>query len=329
MEFLQNPIHAESLAAADLPPELLVNILSRLPVKSLCQFRCVSKSWLALITHPRFVRMHLTQTHREKLFITDKKYSIYSVDLESITYDVDKVDAAKIDITAFESDLKDMRNLWVIACNGLLFFNLGKCLWLYNPSTRERKQVPDFDFMMSTELGFGYADSIDDYKLVRLHRIGQIVDVYSLRKNSWTSIKHDLCIKYMIRKLTGFPLNGAIHWWINGIECKTEIIAFDLVEEKFKTLPLPSEFHNSFLGVFRGYLCSSNGFECDTYQFWIMKEYGVKESWTRILKVNLTVISFPYLPLSSNKVIEVVGTILVLSRGASNAKLLKNTICHT
>ncbi|KAK2654291.1 hypothetical protein Ddye_014147 [Dipteronia dyeriana] len=372
MEFLQNPIHAESITAAHVSSELIVDILSRLSVKSLCRFRCVSKSWLALITHPRFVRMHLTQTQREKLFIRDKKYSFYSVDLESITYDVDKVDAAKIDITAFKSDLKYMR-LWVGSCNGLLCINLGKCLWLYNPSTRERKQVPDFrSFYLTKPAGFGYADSIDDYKFVKLHCTEQIVDVYSLRKNSWTTIKYDLCIQFMIGNGTGISLNGAIHWAKHNSRRAAEIIAFDLVEEKFKTLPLPSvpeeEYRYSLLGVFRGYLCSSKANRSNnSWQFWIMKEYGVKESWTRILKVDLTGFSFCHLqPLcylkDSNKVVlykytefgvntyerlvfynqeyqkvkeidvdgiqrEVVGTILVLTRRASNAKLLKNTIC--
>ncbi|KAK3217952.1 hypothetical protein Dsin_011922 [Dipteronia sinensis] len=232
--------------------------------------------------------MHLAQTQRKKLIITDKiEKSLYSVDLESITYDVDKVDAVKIDIAAFESDLEDMRNTWASSCNGLLCFNLGKYLWLYNPSTTERKQVPDFHFGKNIKLGFGYADSIDEYKFVRLRR--KIIDVYSLRKNSWTSIQHDLRFRYIIHNRWGFTLNGAIHWGIYNIEFES-ILAFDLVKEEFKTLPLPSvpehDYNPFSLGVFGGYLCTSKAEGRDRFQFWIMKEYGVKASWTRILTVN-------------------------------------------
>ncbi|CAN6205775.1 unnamed protein product [Urochloa humidicola] len=43
---------AERLAAAYLPDDLIVDILSRLPAKSLCRFVCVSKSWHALVSGP-------------------------------------------------------------------------------------------------------------------------------------------------------------------------------------------------------------------------------------------------------------------------------------
>nr|TKW35368.1 hypothetical protein SEVIR_2G366600v2 [Setaria viridis] len=50
----------QSPPAAYLPQDLVVEILSRLPTKSLCRFKCVSRSWHALISDPahrhRFVQ---------------------------------------------------------------------------------------------------------------------------------------------------------------------------------------------------------------------------------------------------------------------------------
>ncbi|KAF8668783.1 hypothetical protein HU200_051974 [Digitaria exilis] len=42
--------------ASELTEDLLVEILSRVPYKSLCRFRCVSRGWSVLISHPEHRR---------------------------------------------------------------------------------------------------------------------------------------------------------------------------------------------------------------------------------------------------------------------------------
>ena len=49
----------------ELPEDVLGDILVRLPVKSLVRLRCVSNSWLSLITHHTFVRLHLNYHHHD------------------------------------------------------------------------------------------------------------------------------------------------------------------------------------------------------------------------------------------------------------------------
>ncbi|KEH37624.1 putative F-box domain-containing protein [Medicago truncatula] len=44
--------------------ELIAEILSRLPVKTLMQMKCVCKSLKTLISHPSFVKMHLHRSPR-------------------------------------------------------------------------------------------------------------------------------------------------------------------------------------------------------------------------------------------------------------------------
>ncbi|KAI3951233.1 hypothetical protein MKW92_050425, partial [Papaver armeniacum] len=41
---------------------VLCDILSRLPVKSLMRFKCVSKSWCSLIKDPYFIDLHFSRS---------------------------------------------------------------------------------------------------------------------------------------------------------------------------------------------------------------------------------------------------------------------------
>lgn len=55
-----------SFTIPTLPTELIVRILSRLSMKSQLKFRCVSKSWHALIFNPQFVKTHLSVSAKNK-----------------------------------------------------------------------------------------------------------------------------------------------------------------------------------------------------------------------------------------------------------------------
>ncbi|KAL6905529.1 hypothetical protein ACP4OV_003130 [Aristida adscensionis] len=57
----------EGSPAAALPDDLVVEVLARLPARSLCRFRCVSRSWRALISDPAH-RRRLAQTLSGVLF---------------------------------------------------------------------------------------------------------------------------------------------------------------------------------------------------------------------------------------------------------------------
>ncbi|KAM0913655.1 hypothetical protein ACQ4PT_012009 [Festuca glaucescens] len=52
------PAEGATTAAATLPDDLIFDVLSRVPVRSACRFRCVSRGWCALISDPAFVAVH-------------------------------------------------------------------------------------------------------------------------------------------------------------------------------------------------------------------------------------------------------------------------------
>ncbi|TXG64902.1 hypothetical protein EZV62_011896 [Acer yangbiense] len=175
--------------------------------------------------------------------------------------------------------------------------------FVYNPSTREFKKIPNIESekesydMVSTLHGFGYAESIDDYKFVRVFIKRKIIQIFSLRNNSWKTIKCDFPFsteRQIFHWLHGIPLNGAVHWVVDVFDYKLkhysrQIVAFDFVEEKLKTLSilnqlLPLHMLTKFI-MLGDYLCIFNH---SLSEFWIMGEYGVEQSWTRIsVEVNI------------------------------------------
>ncbi|KAL5737000.1 hypothetical protein ACOSQ2_031788 [Xanthoceras sorbifolium] len=225
-----------------LPRELIMNILSRQPVKSLCRFRCISKPWLALINHPGFVKLHLSQTRGgQRLFLFGK--SLCYVDIESISINDDNANVAGIKVVFpwFESETN----------------------------------FPGFEYDDASH-GIGYVESIDDYKFIQIYNDARKgIDIYYLKKDSWTNVKNDFhgeCIKFW-----GATLNGAVHWMFEGNNGSIVIV---LNNHLYSVIQ--KQFDHKVYGP-------SN-------QLWIMKDYGVKASWTRILIFYeiLTAISFSF-----------------------------------
>lgn len=68
------------------------------------------------------------------------------------------------------------------------------------------------------------------------------------------------------------------------------IVAFDIGAGALKFLPLPAKFpkkdtvHHS-MAEFGDYLCFVCGYADLRNDIWVMKEYGVKESWTKLLSI--------------------------------------------
>ncbi|VVA33924.1 PREDICTED: F-box/kelch-repeat [Prunus dulcis] len=295
-----------------LPWELIVEILSWLPVKSLGRFRCVSKPWNALIADPNFIKMHFNKTsenddvfyqRRRLIFNEPGCCSLYSVNLDQLILNQNN-DHGADDLIAPEAhlvcgDLPSYRVVDLFYCDGLLLCKLAEMpmtIYLVNPTTGESEELPEAPDNIQ-HLGFGFDHSTDDYKVVSAVFYDMLVFcVYSLKTGSWEELECSLPYSgaYTFHAVL---LNGTLHWIMETPDQTSMIVAFLLEEEQAGEIPLPVEYSSDagdcVLGVFRDCLCLTHCSDERTYnEFWVMNEYGEGQSWTKIK------ISIPYSELS-------------------------------
>jgi hypothetical protein len=193
------------------PPEtflcedLMMEILSRLPVKTLLRFRCISKSLKSLISNPPFVKLHLQRSQKNinlllKFTYYLRTFSLVNNSLSTIVEDFD-----------FGSKLKSKFKV-VGSCNGLVClvaeYSFKRsctrylvCLW--NPSTNSKsykvRSVHSKNICRPFPMfGFGYDSLSDNYKVIIVHfknsknyvSIESEVNVYDKRRNCWKSIQN-------------------------------------------------------------------------------------------------------------------------------------------
>ncbi|XP_057418423.1 F-box protein CPR1-like [Lotus japonicus] len=322
-----------------LPDELTVQILLRLPVRSLLRFKCVSKLWLSEISDPKFAKSQFdlatSPTHCLFLDFNDQ------FEIESLDIDEPESAIAVVNIP-FRLPLSLPRSgkcLEVLgSCRGfvLLLTHLGY-FCVCNPSTGFQRQIPlgtlcPFEGRYSL-YGIGYDRSTDDYLLVSItssFRARKII-VFSLKTNLsfFLSIndelldpEFDFSVKVKYLGLTfdfrhGLFLNGSLHWLANRRpNYLFVILAFDLSERSLLEIAVSNELALELADFKKLYtlrvmkeclaLCYSD--LGGMTEIWIMKEYKVQSSWTKmILSADVPSNSF-FFPICFTKCGDVFGS---------------------
>ncbi|XP_004305240.1 PREDICTED: F-box protein CPR30-like isoform X1 [Fragaria vesca subsp. vesca] len=279
-----------------LPEEITVIILSWLPVKSLIRFTCVSKRFRSIIlSDPNFAKSQFHAAHDRKILhhrllcarllcsFTPGLPLFKSLDLETPSFG----HHSSVRELKFPSPSPTTSISLLGSCNGIVFLAFSKkvfCVW--NPSTGFFKELPDpgllYDENHSFRYGVGYLSATDEYKL--FIRSAQY-SVFSSRAQTWKRLEvfPESC-PFSIR---GTLLNEALHWISHG----NGVMAFDLAQEKFRKMTLP-DYYDEYninqcadLGVTAEGCLSfafSTGHASDCICVWVMKEYGVLDSWTKL-----------------------------------------------
>lgn len=124
-----------------VPFDLVMNILSRLPVKTLLRCRCLSKSFCQLVDSPYFVDLHLSRSTDRN---SDLRFYCISQMMDTIIgpVEADALDRATVPHKSFR--LRNFCSGLIGACNGLFAvenFRSSSCIAFVNPSTKKVRKV--------------------------------------------------------------------------------------------------------------------------------------------------------------------------------------------
>ncbi|KAI3523571.1 hypothetical protein L1887_01795 [Cichorium endivia] len=282
-----------------LLPDTLIEILLRLPVKSLLPCKSVCKLWRSTISDLHFVKSHLSLStsnnryaHHRLIFYTGPRINPKSSPLYDVLYDKYCTDLE------LDYPLKHPLKSVSIAgcCNGLLLMVMKHgTLLIWNPSTRRSNRLPYGRFKVRlgwyVNYGFGYDESTEDYKVVGISCRGASyskynVKIYSLKTGSWKNIG-DFPLGVPLDDFGTFS-NGTLHWAARrGSFDSWKIVSLDLADETYGELlqPVYDEGEKYLrLGALGDWLCVLCDYYRDRADVWVMKD-----SWTKLVSV-------PYLP---------------------------------
>ncbi|GLT95750.1 hypothetical protein SLE2022_134140 [Rubroshorea leprosula] len=234
---------------AAMPMDLVIDILLRLPVKSLLRFRCVSKSFRSEIDSADFVNTHVNRSIQsrtgQKLIVSSSSSCNSPTDFYAADFE-DDLKAAFL----LNNPLKSQHgsNMVCGSCNGLILLGMlsnsrfrrtEHAIW--NPFTRRYKKVPICPvqtlpgYGWYVNIGLGYDSAHDDYKIIMISQVVESnhvsypVWLFSLKSSSWRRSQDFLLeLRNGSREIAGRFANGALYW-----DGSDGIVGFDIANEVF------------------------------------------------------------------------------------------------
>ncbi|KAG5631155.1 hypothetical protein H5410_002872 [Solanum commersonii] len=318
-----------------LPEDVIIYILLSLPVKSLMRFKCIFKTWYILIRSSTFINVHLncSKTAKEEFIILKRSLQEdpfqHKTTLSFLFGDDLKPVSPDLDVPYLASTFANNYDQFIGPCHGLIaLVNMVNTI-LFNPATRNYRLLPPCPsdvpqgFRCSVDgVGFGFDSMANDYKVVRISKVyndppyrdpysrEQKVEVYDMSTDFWRELEN---IDQDMPRIYWAPCSmvfykSACYWLAIGSKDKMIILYFDMGTEIFNTINMPDTC-NSYNGPHYGLVVLRDSITMlrypnpnpeydpaqDLMQIWIMKEYGLYDSWMKIYTIRPLLIESPLL----------------------------------
>ncbi|XP_010515038.1 PREDICTED: putative F-box protein At3g47150 [Camelina sativa] len=241
-----------------IPLELQIEILLRLPVKSLLRFRCVSKLWSSIITSQDFQKRYLNiaSSSSPRLLIAFEDFYGEKLTLVSSPNPNTSLSSSSSSCCVPYEDLSLRLNIKgkkvYNAGRGLIcvggFSNVGIC----NPSRRQLHTFPDFEFKNYPQVFprpkymFGYDPVGDQYKVLAVDDLPWRLEHKVIVLGGEEAWREAPCITCPhIIHTWGMYMNGTLYYGASmkdtdSPDSNSIIVSFDVRLETFNVINVPS-----------------------------------------------------------------------------------------
>ncbi|CAN7024891.1 unnamed protein product [Brassica oleracea var. botrytis] len=288
--------------APEISFDLMIEILSRLPAKSLMRFKCVSKLWCCLIRSRYFSNLYLMVSSsqprplglymslymsldlvRHCMCDSMEMYELLSLRLMSSSSSAE---------SSLEPDLTfpGMGGYRMVSLRGLILFTICRKACIYNPATRQSLTLPTFKSNLFAQQEpykhvhyfFGHDPALDQYKIVCSVMIASSFSemlfsefwVFVLEPGGfWKRTEYDAQAHLPTRQ--GLCINGVIYYLAFNHTRRYHVYCFDVRSEDIRVIQAPHavpQFCISF-----GFI--EHGGKPAIFDYSRITETGVSELW--------------------------------------------------
>ncbi|KAF6997444.1 hypothetical protein CFC21_013664 [Triticum aestivum] len=307
-------VGASSVCAPLLPDDMILEVLLRLPVKSILCFRAVCRSWAATLSSKEFCSLHMATSKATpptpKLLMFSHATSFGSAAMYSCS------PSSPIDDLLFTFVCPhSVEVVTPSPCCGLtlLYSDFAPAYYVCNAATRAIARLPPHRVpTYRSSAGLGFDARTSEYKVVRLinglsdEKETIRCDVYTRGADHWRPATRGVPFKWSqfansavrhaaMNKIPPVFANGFLHWLINPSiivkRASAAIISFSVAEETFgcvrsppfwgprEHLPSSSQSEGEHLVVMDDQLCIVRDLRNiiphgSTMEIWGLLDYG-------------------------------------------------------
>lgn len=301
-----------------IPSSIICDIFSRLPTKSCLNCKLVCKDWYQIIISLEFTDCRANHCSYFSILLygklNNKRKNFLLVDLDKSSK-IDEVGNLSVGVNSlikFKSKLHTPHDeLYVVnECNGLICLKSWEQWSPYiicNLLTSQQVIVEQLrEPSCSVEVyGLGQCPVSHKFKVLRILKTMEgykcIAEIQTLGTNEWRTVGD--APLFQLRK-SGVFLQGSLHRYSYRDNC---LWSFHFGNEQFSPVTLPDEMKReryTEVSVYDSCLCFSSMSEnCGQFEIWIMKEYGVKDSWVKQFVFEVDSHRMPLLQMGSGDIL--------------------------